>query len=244
MADEKGVVTIDLIMWVAGTLIAVMVFVGIIWPWLLGIWYGSCWTGSRTDLRSFGHEIEGGVRGVDQFIDYDLSLGTCIAGVVFINSGDARNEYYDLFKEECGEYSGYKSYMVAIPSEYLLALKDPEGFNKEFDKELETLKDSMEYWSAVKLWIKDQTGRVPSSYCYEFEHSFSYSGDVISIPEGFIDSPLSRENWNRAATEYCLRVTGIQAGDDYTYRIDPRVCPVDIDDVLGGGASGGGGAGG
>jgi hypothetical protein len=228
MGDEKGAVTTDLILWVAGTLIAIFVFVGIVWPWLLSIWYGACWADARTDLRGLGQEIETGIRApVQKGITYELNMGDCVAGVVFVN-GREDPVYSKFIEEECSEYSGYKSYMVAIPKEAILAMKNPE-FVKEYEEmykeKFENLKDSLDFWDAVKLWVKEKTGRVPPSYCYEFEHSFSGSGKD-SIPSDFWEGLLEAENWNKGTGPYCLQIDPVPTADSFDYRITPYVCPV------------------
>ena len=226
MADEKGAVQIDLLLWVAGTLIAIVVFTGIVWPWLLSVWYGACWSDARSDLREFGHEIEGGIRNPSSMpIDYRLTIGDCIAGVIFVNGEEKRDEYNSLFEAECGEYSGYKSYMIAIPKEYVLAQNNP-SFREEFNEQIDDLKKSLSVWSAIKLWIKDKMGRVPSSYCYEFEHSFTNS--IESIPSGFMND--WKNKWNPGTEPYCLRVSPVPSGDGFSYKIATEPCPAKNED--------------
>lgn len=222
MRPARGAVTIDLLLWVAGTLLAIVFFIGIVWPWLLSIWYGSCWADARTDLKEFGNEIEGGIRAPNsQPIRYKLTIGDCIAGVIFVNGEDARNEYNKLFEAECSEYSGYKSYMIAVPKEFILAQKDPE-FLEKFGDKVNELKEAFKWWDAIKLWVKNKMGRVPDSYCYEFEHGFS--NNEYSMPEGFMDD--WKNNWNPGTEPYCLGVEAVPYDNSFNYKIEQVPCPV------------------
>lgn len=223
MSRDKGGVTHTMILWVAGTLITLFVFIIIVWPWLLSVWYGSCWSDARSDLRGFGREIEGAIRSPYSALDYRLSIGSCIAGVVFINGRDDIN-FSGLIKEECEDYSGYKSYMIVIPEEYpktLTSKKVPESL----EDYVERLKDSMSVWGKIKLWINDKLGRIPSSYCYEFEHDFTMDS-IKSIPEGFYGGWLNKNNWNTGGEPYCLEVSYRgTTGEGYNYQIKPDTCP-------------------
>lgn len=240
MRPVRGAVTIDLLLWVAGTLLAIIFFIGIVWPWLLSIWYGSCWADARTDLREFGNEIEGAIRGpTSPPIEYRLTIGECIAGVIFINGEEARDKYNKLFEAECSEYSGYKSYMIAIPKEFILVQKDPK-FIKEFEEQIKDLKESSKVWDAIKLWIKNKMGRVPDSYCYEFEHDFT-SESIKSIPEGFMSD--WKNKWNPGTEPYCLKAGPVELSvGGFNYYIKPFTCPAtEKDELLQEGESGGGG---
>ncbi len=225
MGRDKGGVTHTMILWVAGTLITLFVFIVIIWPWLLSVWYGSCWSDARSDLRGFGREIEGAIRSPYSALDYRLSIGSCIAGVVFINGRDDPN-IPKFVTKRCEGYDGYKSYMILIPEEYPKTLKSKDVPESLKDK-LEKLKDSISVWGAIELWINDKLGRIPSSYCYEFEHDFTTDERSIkSIPEGFYEGWLNENNWNTGSEPYCLRVSYRETtGGGYNYHITQETCP-------------------
>lgn len=228
MRPVRGAVTIDLLLWIAGTLIAIVFFIGIVWPWLLSIWYGSCWADARTDLREFGSEIEGAIRGPGHKVDYKLTIGDCIAGVVFVNGNESRDKYNTLFEAECSEYSGYKSYMIAIPEEVIRTLKDP-SFKEKYKEEIEKLKKNFKVWDAIKLWIKDKMGRVPPSYCYEFEHDFT-PGSIKSLPDNTFLEDMTEvnfdiKNWNTGEEPYCLQAEYVGNGNGFRYLITKIQCP-------------------
>jgi hypothetical protein len=240
---------LDFILWGAGTVMAIVVFVGIVWPWLLGIWYGACWADARTDLREFGHEIESKIRSSNQnqYLDYRLSLGDCIAGVIFIDGEEERDEWSGVLGAECSEYSGFKSYMIAVAKEYILVQDDP-SFIEKFKKQIDELKKKLSVWEAVKLWIKDKMGRVPSSYCYEFDHSFT-SDSIKSIPKGF--SITDSKVWNNGTAPYCVRVAPRGISNEpgaYNYHMTLIPCPArelteeEQKEAFQGGDAGGGGA--
>ncbi len=225
MRPARGAVTIDLLLWVAGTLLAIFFFIGMVWPWLLSIWYGSCWADARTDLREFGSEIEGAIRGPGTELEnYRLTIGSCIGGVVFINGKDYPDAP-DFLKEECSEYTGYKSYMVVVPKEIFPLLND-EGFLKKIGKKVNSFWEALSVWDKITLYLKEKMGKVPPTYCYEFEHDFSSTeGTIKSIPAGFWDNIGDEKNWNTGAEPYCLDVAYVPASDGYNYAITQKACP-------------------
>ncbi len=228
MPGKDGSVPIDFMLWVAGTLIAIVVFVAIIWPWVLSFWYGGCWSDARTDIRDLGSEIETGIRSDNpgQFVRYRLSVGDCIGGVAFIN-GREDPAYSGFIQKECEEYSGYKSYMILFPKEYMLAKDDEyqKGLDEELEEKIDNLKDAMSYWEAFKLWVKEKTGRVPPVYCYELEHAIS-EDSIKSLPEGFYQDPFTESNWN-SGTDYCMLITPrpTSSPGDFNYDIESITCP-------------------
>jgi len=222
-----SVISATSILLAAGILFGILAGIGV-WYWGESIWYGACWSSAKSNLKSLASEMNS-IRNPDSKpIEHRLKLQSCIAGVVFIN-GRKDTDFSGFVSEECGEYSGYKSYMIAIPKELILVMND-EGFKKEFEekykKKLEKIRDSLKAWDVVKLWMKDKFGRVPPSYCKEFEREFSPSGED-SIPRGFREGWLEQENWNSGAEDYCLEISAVRiAGtEDFNYRIDARGCP-------------------
>ena len=220
MRSEKGGVVPSILLWVAGTLITIVVFTGIIWPWLLSLWYGSCWADARSDIRELGSEIEGSLRGPGRSADFRLNIGSCIAGVVFINGG-VNSEYKNVIADACEDYDGYKSYIIVIPEEFLIAQKDP-SFTEKMTKTINDIKSTLSVWDKISLFVKDKMGRVPPTYCYELEHGFSTE---YSIPEDYPDS------WNKGGEPLCLRVSTTSLGEsDYNYRIEEIQCKVEEKD--------------
>lgn len=219
MRPARGAVTIDLLLWIAGTMIAIVFFIGIVWPWLLSIWYGSCWADARTDLRDLGSEIEGAIRSPNSPpIEYSLTIGDCIKGIVFINGKD-NPDYYKILNKECSQYSGYKSYMIAIPIK-----PDPEYETEGIAEKSKDWQETLSAWDKIKLWLKEKMGRNLPEYCYEFEHAFSPSG-INSIPAGYTD-PM-KNDFNSGTNTYCLHISPEHTAvdSDYNYRILEVPCP-------------------
>jgi hypothetical protein len=223
-------VTLTFLLWIAGIMVAIAALI-IIWTWLLSLLYGSCWADARTELRDFGSEIEGGIRGPSiPAIKYRLDIGGCIAGVVFVNG---RNDtiYSTIIEDECSEYSGYRSYMIAIPREFLAAQGDKELQEKlqsrhdeveeQLGKKLDELKKTLSAWDVIKLYIKKKMGKIPPSYCYEFEHDFT-AESIKSIPEGF------PADFNAGGEPICLQASprATTAGG-FNYYITTYTCPPD-----------------
>ena len=223
MAERKGGVTHTTILWVAGTLTTIVFLTTVLWPWMLGMWYGYCWSDVRSDVRELGAEIKGGVRFPQSAIEDRLLFEECVAGVVFINGRDdpAFSEY---IRDQCEDYDGYKSYIIAIPSEILREIKkeDRGTFQKVTD-----FFSLMKQWDNVKAFMKEKTGKVPKPYCYEMEHAFSPSSDK-SIPKGFYDN-LGKMNTGQML--YCVEVFYQETNtDDFNYLLDVVNCPVKLEE--------------
>lgn len=250
MRPFRGAISLELVLFVAGTLITIVFFTTIVWPWLLSIWYGSCWADGRDDLKLLGNEITMATRPHSPPRVQRLAIGDCIAGVVFINAEDAPLIYSYIIDEECSEYDGYKSYMIALPSEYLSIqlgddVKDEilkrhrelEGTAKEtLEEKLDDLRKRLSTWDIIKLYIKNKMGRVPPSYCYEFEHGFE---SETAMPKGL--DPLDSSTWNTGKEPYCIEIEPVTLEGkekDFTYRLTQVQCSMGF----GGGSSGGAGA--
>jgi hypothetical protein len=226
---NKGLVVVELLLFIFGTLITIMIFVGVIWPWITGIWYGECWAESRMEVRKLGHELEGGIKTPDSnpTDEVRLNLGPCIAGMLFLNgkdNPDALPNVDNILDAECESYDGYKSYMLLIPQEYVRAINDPE-YEKEFGKDtMDKIKDTFSYWQRIKNWVADKFGKVPDPYCYELKHDFS-SGSIKALPAGFFTKEWAKpENWNPGTDPYCVRAKGAGSGSDYLYEIYEVTC--------------------
>jgi hypothetical protein len=226
----KGAITIGILFWVVVVVSTVFILTGVVYPWTLSLWYGSCWADARANLRDLGSEMEGAIRSPNSPpIEYRLTIEECIAGVILVNGKENRDEYSKLFDAECREYTGFKSYMIAIPYEVILTIEDPEfaKLNEKYQEMLKDLKDSLKIWDVIKLWIKDKMGRIPPSYCREFEHEFSSSPSSIkSIPKGFMGDWKNMRNTGKEP--YCLHIypreiAGTQGG--FNYVIEQKTCP-------------------
>jgi hypothetical protein len=237
MKSERGTVTVSIILFVAGTLMTIVFFVMVVWPWMLSIWYGSCWSDARSDLKGLATEIESGVRYPGSEINYRVSFGDCIAGVVFVNGKDDPS-FSKLLADRCSSYDGYKSYMLVIPREYPLSMNPnslPTELYESIKDKLKSLKDSISVWEAIKLWVKDKVGKIPNTYCYEFEHAFTIStldsDKIISLPEGFKDNWLNQAYWNTGKDPYCIKVSCTPTSDGgCNYLISPyTTCPATKD---------------
>jgi hypothetical protein len=211
------------ILFIGGIVIAISFAVFMFVIFIPSIVYGSCWAGARTELRDMGREIEGAIRSPSSPpLFYRLDMGNCIAGVVFIN-GREDPAYSKIISEECSEYSGYKSYMITIPSEFLLVQKDKD-LEDELGKSLDDLKSTLSAWDIIKLYMKKKIKTVPSTYCKEFEHEFSVSG-INSIPEDFPKS------FNTGTEPYCFEISPVPtSGGDFNYQIKKVPCPAEKKD--------------
>jgi hypothetical protein len=247
MARLKAGVTHTIILWVAGTLITIVVFTGVIWPWLLSIWYGSCWADGRTDLKTFGNQMSMATSPWSPAKTERLTIGDCIAGVVFINANDEPLLYSHIIEDKCSEYDGFKSYMIALPREYLemqfdddireKILKKHKELEDTLGKKLDELRKTLGTWEIITLYLKDKIGRVPPSYCYELEHPIHtdvISGEkkpVTTIPAGL--DPLKKETWNTGKEPYCIKIEPVEMDvmnpdgsvkKDFTYKLTPVQC--------------------
>ena len=230
MSDKKkGLVTVELLLFIFGTLITIMIFVGVVWPWITGIWYGECWQESRMEVRKLGHELEGGIKTPDSkpIDEVRLNIGSCIAGVLFLNGKDNQDKLHhvdNILDAECESYDGYKSYLLLIPQEYVRALSDPD-FKKDLGEEtVDKIKDTFSYWQRFKNWMADKFGKIPDPYCYELEHDFS-SGSIKALPTKFFnESWADPENWNPGTEPYCVTARGVSGNPDYVYLIEEVTC--------------------
>ena len=230
---------------VFGILMVMIIISTLIITSINSMWYGTCWGNARNEMRSFGKLVDS-IKSPDSIpFVHPLSLGSCIGGVVFVNGKNSDNKipYIDgLLKEECSEYSGYKSYMVAIPTEAIHVLEDPqfqEKYGEFYEEQMKEFRENVKVWDAVKLWFKDKVGKIPPSYCWEFEHEFS-SQSIISLPTDFHKNIFT--NWNTGKT-YCLKVStvavssgqGTPTSNEFNYKIeiDPHGCLIPDSEPVG-----------